>query len=348
VRYTITEVPDLLSSSTLRTLAPVQHVIFDQGAQPWEAALRAHFEANGVSHTWHEISGGEACKTRSEVDRLESELLSVAGRRDLITAVGGGAVLDVARVTASRVLKGLPLALVPTTATGYADTAAGIKGAVNVDGRKNASGCYYSPVAVLLHRGLLSTISEECAAAGLMELLKMGLITGGRLFSRIEAAGLRMVGSRFQCPEAIPVLRDGITAMVSRLAPNFFEWSLIRDVDLGHGLSFLETEGDVPHGLAVGVNLALDAAYSHAFGLLPETSMNRIHAIIRKTAMLYHPLVTAERVHEAMKRAATQRGGTVNLPVIHDIGHVVVHPTVDDAVMARAIDTLGATAGQDT
>lgn len=344
MRYRITEVPDLFGTPSLAALAPVQHVIFDKGAGVWEPALRAYLAAHGVSYTWYDVSGGESCKTQSEADRLVRALVTVVNRRDLVVAIGGGATLDLARFVASRVLKGLPLALVPTTGTAAVDTAVGVKGAVNVEGVKNGDGFYYPPAAVLLNRGLLSTTSQECAAAGLMELLKMGVITGGRLFSRLEAFGHDIVTSRYQCDVALPVMRDGITATVRRLAPNLTEFVLTRELDLAHGLTALERLAGLLHGIAVGVDLGLTAAYSHCLGKLSDASMRRIHAVIARDALLYHPLVTVDLVSEALARTAQLRDGVANFPVIHEIGRVVVHRHVVAAAMADAVALLSSLA----
>jgi shikimate kinase / 3-dehydroquinate synthase len=132
------------------------------------------------------ISGGEAAKT---VDSAASLWRSMADadleRRDVLIAVGGGTVTDVAGFAAATFRRGVAWIAAPTTLVGQIDAAIGGKTAINV-AAKNDVGAFHQPEAVITDPTLLETLARREWAAGLAEAIKTMLLEGGALAPLVD------------------------------------------------------------------------------------------------------------------------------------------------------------------
>ncbi len=107
-------------------------------------------------------------------------------RQDLIVAVGGGVVGDLAGLAASLYMRGIDFVNLPTTTLSQVDSSIGGKTAINFCGVKNSVGSFYQPKFVLIDPQTLTTLSRRHYFAGLVEALKAGLLADPELFSLFE------------------------------------------------------------------------------------------------------------------------------------------------------------------
>lgn len=342
IQYTVRETPGLAGRDDIARLSTRQHLIVDSGAENYGRALAGELTTAGVQSWIYVVDGGESCKNVNELHRLSDAVQANATRRDLIVVVGGGAVVDLGRCVAAWVWKGMPLAIVPTTPTAYVDASVGVKGALNNHDKKNSVGVYYPPIIVALDPALIHGCSPDVIRAGLMEITKMAIIDGGVFWDRLERSAPQMLATSFQDADSVTVTRLAITSMLRHLQPNLREHDLRRPVDLGHLVTApLEMRSMLPHGIAVGIDLALMAEYSAVLGLLPGAERDRIHRAIRAvSAPVFHELIRPELVHEAMTEVSRQRGGILHLPVPERIGTVRVHQRIDVSGMREAVSRL--------
>ena len=112
-----------------------------------------------------------------------------AERGDLVVAVGGGVVGDVAGFCAAVYQRGMRHVQVPTTLVAQVDSAYGGKTGVDLPEGKNYVGAYHQPTAVLCDPAALDTLPEEELAAGYAEVVKTALIAGGQLWARVRQGG---------------------------------------------------------------------------------------------------------------------------------------------------------------
>jgi shikimate kinase / 3-dehydroquinate synthase len=112
-----------------------------------------------------------------------------AERGDLLVAVGGGVVGDVAGFCAAVYQRGMRHVQVPTTLVAQVDSAYGGKTGVDLPEGKNYVGAYHQPTAVLCDPAALDTLPEEELAAGYAEVVKTALIAGGQLWARVRQGG---------------------------------------------------------------------------------------------------------------------------------------------------------------
>lgn len=178
-------------------------------------------------------------------------------RGAVIVGVGGGVVCDIAALTAATYLRGVRLALVPTTLLAQVDAAIGGKAAIDLDGVKNLIGAFYPAEAVIVDPATLDTLPHARLSEGMAEVVKIAMMRSHALFER--AAGLETVSDVLRCPDII----RGAAAEKLRV---------VRDDPLEHGVRTLLNFG---HTVGHAIEAASDYGLSHgdaiSAGMVAET-----------------------------------------------------------------------------
>jgi shikimate kinase/3-dehydroquinate synthase len=134
------------------------------------------------------VMPGEQSKTVAHAEIVWTELARGGlTRADLVVALGGGVVGDLAGFCAATYQRGVRYVQVPTTLLAQVDSAYGGKTGVDLPEAKNYVGAYHEPSAVLADTNALATLPREELAAGYAEVVKTALIAGGWLWERIRA-----------------------------------------------------------------------------------------------------------------------------------------------------------------
>ncbi len=133
------------------------------------------------------IMPGEQSKTIAHAEIVWSELARAGmTRADVLVALGGGVVGDLAGFCAATYQRGVRYVQVPTTLVAQVDSAYGGKTGVDLEQAKNYVGAYHQPQAVIADPEALATLPEAELAAGYAEVVKTALIAGGRLWELIR------------------------------------------------------------------------------------------------------------------------------------------------------------------
>ncbi len=133
------------------------------------------------------IMPGEQSKTIAHAEIVWSELARGGlTRADVVVALGGGVVGDLAGFCAATYQRGVRFVQVPTTLVAQVDSAYGGKTGVDLSEAKNYVGAYHQPQAVLADTDVLATLPEAELAAGYAEVVKTALIAGGSLWERVR------------------------------------------------------------------------------------------------------------------------------------------------------------------
>jgi shikimate kinase/3-dehydroquinate synthase len=133
-----------------------------------------------------EIPPGEEHKTLRTAEGVWRAMVAQGvTRADLVVALGGGVVGDLAGFCAATYQRGMDVVQVPTTLVAQVDSAYGGKTGVDLPEAKNYVGAYHQPVAVLTDPSLLQTLPPAELAAGYAEVVKTALIAGGALWDRV-------------------------------------------------------------------------------------------------------------------------------------------------------------------
>jgi shikimate kinase / 3-dehydroquinate synthase len=133
------------------------------------------------------IHPGEAAKTLVSAEWVLRRMAAAGmGHDDVVAAVGGGVVGDLAGFCAAVYQRGIRHVQVPTTLVAQVDSAYGGKTGVDLPEGKNYAGAYHQPSAVLVDPSVLDTLPGAERAAGYAEVVKTALIAGGPLWARVR------------------------------------------------------------------------------------------------------------------------------------------------------------------
>ena len=134
------------------------------------------------------IMPGEQSKTIAHAEIVWTELVRAGmTRADVVAALGGGVVGDLAGFCAATYQRGVRYVQVPTTLVAQVDSAYGGKTGVDLAEAKNYVGAFHQPSAVLADTTTLDTLPDAERAAGYAEVVKTALIAGGQLWDRVRA-----------------------------------------------------------------------------------------------------------------------------------------------------------------
>jgi len=134
------------------------------------------------------IPAGEAEKNLGRASEMYGVLYDRGIRRgDVLVALGGGVIGDLAGFVAATFLRGVGLAQAPTTLLAQVDAAVGGKVAVDFRAGKNYVGTFYQPLLVVSDPDTLATLPARELRSGAAEVAKYGLLAGGDLLGKAEA-----------------------------------------------------------------------------------------------------------------------------------------------------------------
>ncbi|MCC6409156.1 MAG: 3-dehydroquinate synthase [Planctomycetes bacterium] len=207
-----------------------------------------------------EIERGEAAKGFATLERvLETFAQRSLDRSSVVVALGGGSIGDLAGLAASLYMRGIECVQCPTTLLAQVDASVGGKTAINLRAGKNLAGTFHPPSAVFADSSALMTLDDEEFRSGLGEVLKSALLAGedftswlelnAAAFPRRDAEVLAETVARSVRLKAAIVARDP-RERGERKALNFGH-------TFAHAIEHVAGFGRVPHGVAVGVGIAL-------------------------------------------------------------------------------------------
>jgi len=133
--------------------------------------------AAGLQTAYFTVPQGEASKSLFYYgELLEALCRAQLSRKDIILALGGGVVGDLAGFAAATYLRGIRYVQLPTTLLAAVDSSVGGKTAINLPNGKNLVGCFYQPALVLCDTDTLQTLDEREMASGSAEVIKYAML----------------------------------------------------------------------------------------------------------------------------------------------------------------------------
>ncbi len=212
------------------------------------------------------IMPGEQSKTIAHAEIVWTELARGGmTREDVIVALGGGVVGDLAGFCAATYQRGVRYVQVPTTLVAQVDSAYGGKTGVDLAEAKNYVGAYHQPSAVFVDTSALCSLPPEELAAGYAEVVKTALIAGGALWERVRGGA---------APDDPSVILDCARTKLRIVAQDERDGGLRQVLNLGHTVAHaIETTtgyAQYRHGEAVALGLLAALRLSGAGELRDE------------------------------------------------------------------------------
>jgi 3-dehydroquinate synthase len=260
------------------------------------AAAEAALEAAGVDSSAIVVGEGEGSKSYATFETVcEAIIAAHIERGDLIVALGGGVIGDLAGFAAASVRRGLDFVQVPTTLLAQVDSSVGGKTGINSRHGKNLVGAFHQPILVVADTALLDTLPPREFRAGYAEVAKYGLLGDAAFFAWLEAnwqdvfAGGKSSASMAR-EQAIAVCCRGKAGVVARDERETGERALL---NLGHTFGHaLEAgagfSGRLLHGEAVALGMVLAFEFSARKGLIGDADAARARAHLAAVGLPTH------------------------------------------------------------
>ena len=151
-------------------------------------ALEQALDGAWIRHARSIVAPGEGSKSFAEYARVCNALIGAKIERgDVVIALGGGVVGDLAGFAAATIRRGMRFIQVPTTLLAEVDSSVGGKTGINSPHGKNLIGAFHQPSLVLADIATLDTLPLREFRAGYAEVVKYGLIGDARFFAWLEA-----------------------------------------------------------------------------------------------------------------------------------------------------------------
>ena len=250
-------------------------------------------------------------------------------RTDLIVALGGGVVGDLAGFAAATYMRGVPFIQIPTTLLAAVDSSVGGKTAIDLPVGKNLVGAFYQPALVLLDTDCLNTLPEDIFRDGCAEVIKYGVLYDPELFAHLSEKGLdfdrEMVITR-----CVELKRDVV-------AEDEFDTGARMKLNLGHTIGHgaeAQSHFEISHGKGVAIGMAIVSRAGAACGICDTKTKDAILAILDKFRLPTSCDYSAESLYRAALSDKKRSGGIVNLIIPERIGFCRIEPTAVENIQS--------------
>ena len=299
---------------TAKALKPCRCVIVtdDTVDELYGDRVMISFNYAGFDATKFVMPAGEGSKNLETL----SEILEYLGeqhisRGDLIVALGGGVVGDIAGFAAAVFNRGMRFVQIPTTLLAAVDSSVGGKTAVDLKAGKNLAGAFHQPSLVITDTDVIRALPPEQLSCGAAEVIKYGVLYDAALFEALERGELseRLDEIIARCVE---LKRDVV-------AGDEFDTGARQFLNLGHtfGHAIEKCSGlRVSHGQGVAIGMLMAATAAGC----PEDMVRRLAACVRANGLSTHCDYAVDTLTAAALSDKKRRGGSITLVLPEAIG----------------------------
>ena len=243
-------------------------------------------------------------------------------RSDLIVALGGGVVGDLAGFAASCYLRGIRYIQVPTTLLAAVDSSVGGKTAIDLESGKNLAGAFWQPSLVICDVDTLSTLSPDFFRDGCAEVIKYSVLYDPALFDELMRTGMdfNLESVITRCVEwKRNVVAEDEFDIGSRMKLNLGH-------TIGHGVEAI-SEYKISHGQGVSIGMAIVARGAVQFGMCNLHTCEKILKILEYFQLPTHAPYNSEQIYNYALSDKKRTGGSIRLIIPREIGCCEIIPT---------------------
>lgn len=251
------------------------------------------FVENSYSVYLKEVPSGEGSKSRKVKENIEDWLgQNGCKKNSCILALGGGVVTDVTGFVAATYMRGIDYVAIPTTLMGMVDAAIGGKNGINTRYGKNVLGTIYFPKQTVVKAAFVNTLPTDEIKAGMMEIVKYGLVADKSLFTRLTE-GNRNLGS---------IIKRCVKLKERIVKEDFWGVGLRNILNFGH---------TVAHALELLEKYTVSHGRALWFGLLVESKLTlepEEYELVKRLLLHddlnfdYIPTFDPRKIYKAMKK----------------------------------------------
>jgi shikimate kinase/3-dehydroquinate synthase len=317
-------------------------------AAHWLEPLRRSLAGAGIDAATIVCPPGETTKSYAEFARVSDALIAARiERRDIVIALGGGVIGDLAGFAAATLRRGVDYVQIPTSLLAQVDSSVGGKTAINSALGKNLIGAFHQPRLVLADLGALRTLPEREFRAGYAEVVKYGLIDDRHFFEFLEAnwrdvfAGgpARARAIEVSCAAKARVVASDETEQGARALLNLGH-------TFGHALEALAhyDPAILVHGEGVAVGLACAFRFSQSLGHCSGQDVVRVERHLQAVGLptriqdIAGLSVAPQAMLEAMRQDKKVERGRLTFILARGIGESFIAKDVPEAEALRFLE----------
>jgi 3-dehydroquinate synthase len=302
------------------------------------AACQAALRSAVIETAQITVPPGEGSKSYASFERVcEAIIAARIERGDLIVALGGGVIGDLAGFAAASVRRGLDFVQVPTSLLAQVDSSVGGKTGINSSHGKNLIGAFHQPVLVVADTALLDTLAKREFRAGYAEVAKYGLLGDAAFFSWLEANWQDVFAGGSAREHAIAICCRAKAAIVARDERESGERALL---NLGHTFGHALEAGAgfsnrLLHGEAVALGMVLAFEFSARKGLITAAEAERAAAHLAAVGLPTHVsqvpggMPGIDELMDLIAQDKKVKRGRLTFILVRGIGQAFVEHNVD-------------------
>ena len=248
-------------------------------------------------------------------------------RTDLIVALGGGVVGDLAGFAAATYLRGIRFIQVPTTLLAAVDSSVGGKTAIDLPAGKNLVGAFCQPSLVLCDIDTLNTLPPDIFRDGCAEVIKYGILYDPVLFSHLQEAGLDF--------DREAVITRCVELKRNVVMEDEFDTGARMKLNLGHTVGHgveARSSFTLSHGKSVAIGTAIVSRSAAKQGMCTKETSMLILQILEQFGLPIHTSYPLEDIYAYTLSDKKRTGGTVKLIIPNAIGSCSIAPTPVNAL----------------
>ena len=264
-------------------------------------------------------------------------------RDDMLIALGGGMVGDLAGFVAATYLRGIPWLQVPTSLVAMVDASIGGKVGVNHPEGKNLIGAFYQPSLVLADTQALATLPERELTSGWAEVVKYGLIMDREFFEFLEDNASRLV--KLEQEAVGRAVRRSASLKAEVVSQDEKERGRRTILNYGHtiahGLEAATHYRRFLHGEAVAIGMMGAAKLSQRRGMLSPAVVKRQQSLLEKFGLpTAFSDVSRDEIAKAMEVDKKTRARKIRWVLLEDIGRTLVRADVPQEDVLAVLEEL--------
>jgi len=311
-------------------------------ATHWLDKAEASLSRSGIAASRIIVEEGETSKTFAGLERVSEALIAAkVERNDLVIALGGGVVGDLAGFAAAILRRGVDFVQVPTTLLAQVDSSVGGKTGINSPQGKNLLGAFHQPLLVIADTAVLDTLSPRQFRAGYAEVAKYGVLGDEAFFAWLEANHADIFGGGAAREHAIATSCRAKATIVARDEREIGDRALLNlGHTFGHALEAATGFSDrLYHGEGVAIGMVLAAEFSAELGMLAPADANRVRHHLAEVGLPTHlqdiagfaqeGLPDADALLALMAQDKKVKRGQLAFILLNAIGHAAVVPDVE-------------------
>ena len=293
------------------------------------------------------IPGGDKTKNISQLNMILEKSLSFEINRDsLIIAFGGGVIGDIAGFAASILLRGLDYIQIPTTLLSQVDSSVGGKTGINSSESKNLIGSFHQPIAVIADINMLKTLPKREFLAGMVEIIKYGLIKDVNFFNYLEKNYQEILNYDQSKLKKIIYMSCKIKSeIIEKDEKEIGERALLNlGHTFGHAIeSFGKYDGTVIHGEAVSVGICLAFKLSNIMGFCSQVETIRVINLLKKLKLPISPndiniSINTSKMLDKFRYDKKNKNNQLTFILNKGIGKSFIKNNMDISVLTKFLD----------